>query len=152
MKACKSAANSRLEMLIAASVTTAAGKGFDPGGVVLIENSKGDQYRILVCPLRDCESEISLGVPAALIFISDNLRNWSPSESKLSNAFRITQAEAKFLKALIDGRDVANYAQDAGISYHTARSHLKSIFNKTGESCQSGLIRMIISDPMLLML
>jgi len=53
----------------------------------------------------------------------------------------ITPAELKLLKRFQDGRSLREAASDLGISFHTARNQLRSIFDKFGVNRQSDLIR-----------
>lgn len=53
----------------------------------------------------------------------------------------ITPAELRLLERFQDGRSLREAATDLGISYHTARNHLRSIFDKFGVNRQSELVR-----------
>lgn len=57
----------------------------------------------------------------------------------------LTTAEVRLIGALTSGQTLKKYAQEAGISIHTARSHLKKIYYKTGLSSQTGLIRYVLT-------
>jgi DNA-binding CsgD family transcriptional regulator len=65
----------------------------------------------------------------------------APSAGLLRALFDLTTGEARVALALADGRTIGEAAQELGISRETARTHLRSIFAKTGVSRQSGLMR-----------
>ncbi|MCL4219300.1 MAG: hypothetical protein KJ052_20145 [Candidatus Hydrogenedentes bacterium] len=53
-----------------------------------------------------------------------------PSETPL-RALDFTPAEIRLAQQIARGRTVAQAAADLGMSHHTARAHLRSIFTKT---------------------
>ena len=57
-------------------------------------------------------------------------------------AYGLTPAEARMLVRLLGGRTLAGAARDLGIAATTAKSHLESIFAKTGVSRQADLMRL----------
>ncbi len=73
----------------------------------------------------------------------------SIEHSRLRQSFGLTPAEARLLGALIAGERLPDYARRHGVSPTTARTHLRSLFDKTGERRQSDLIRRALSDPVL---
>lgn len=70
-----------------------------------------------------------------------------PEEARLRQVFNLTPAEARLLSALIHGERLAAYAGRSGVKLTTAKSHLRSLFAKTGEGRQADLIRRAITDP-----
>lgn len=62
---------------------------------------------------------------------------------RLMSAFRLTNAEAAFVQKFQLLEDVAEAAQELGIAKETARTHLRSIFNKTGARKQGELISLL---------
>ncbi len=60
---------------------------------------------------------------------------------RFSRAYNLTPAEARLLSALVSGERMSEYAQRRGISVTTAKSHLRALFDKTGERRQADLIR-----------
>jgi hypothetical protein len=53
------------------------------------------------------------------------------------------------LTALVSGERLSAYASEARISLSTAKTHLRSLFDKTGERRQADLIRRALASPML---
>lgn len=58
----------------------------------------------------------------------------------LAAGFDLTPAEGRVLAHLAQSSDIRQAAQASGISFHTARSHLRSIFDKTGLHTQKELL------------
>ena len=73
----------------------------------------------------------------------------APAEARLQAAYGLTKAEARLLRALMGGMRLADYAAEAGVSGSTVKTHLKNLFDKTGERRQSDLIRRALSNPLL---
>ncbi|NEX93677.1 helix-turn-helix transcriptional regulator [Caulobacter sp. 17J65-9] len=70
-------------------------------------------------------------------------------EARLQSVFGLTPAEARLLAALVRGERLSDYAVSASIRTTTVKSHLRSLFQKTGEQRQADLIRRVMSDPLL---
>ncbi len=62
----------------------------------------------------------------------------------LGSLFDMTPAESRVAAALMEGDDVASIAQVLHVSVQTIRSHLKTIFSKTGTHRQGELIQLLI--------
>ena len=65
----------------------------------------------------------------------------------LAMRYRLTAAESQLLAQLGDGLGPADIASANGVSIHTVRTHLKHLFDKTGVSRQSDLIRLLAPPP-----
>jgi DNA-binding NarL/FixJ family response regulator len=66
------------------------------------------------------------------------------STSSIAAALNILPSEARVVGGIVDGGSVEDAASLAGISIHTARSYLKSVFQKTGVSRQAELVRLVL--------
>ena len=62
----------------------------------------------------------------------------------------LTGAEERLLNALVAGERLRAYADRTGVSLATVKTHLQSLFDKTGERRQTDLVRRALSDPRLL--
>ena len=65
--------------------------------------------------------------------------------SRLTVTDGITAAEARLLRALVDGSSVAEYAMATQRSIHTIRNQLKSLMQRTGARRQTDLVRMALN-------
>jgi DNA-binding CsgD family transcriptional regulator len=59
--------------------------------------------------------------------------------------FGLTPAEARLALHLVAGETLRSAEVKLSISYETARTHLKNIFNKTGTSRQAELVVAIVT-------
>jgi DNA-binding CsgD family transcriptional regulator len=59
--------------------------------------------------------------------------------------FGLTPAEARLALHLVAGETLRSAEVKLSISYETARTHLKNIFNKTGTSRQAELVIVIVT-------
>lgn len=84
--------------------------------------------------------------PAIAVFLRDPEQNREASAGDLASLFGLTPAEAALALALAGGLSIADAAGELGISPHTARAQLKSVFAKTGASRQAELVRLILKS------
>ena len=68
------------------------------------------------------------------------------SRGDLRDFFDFTVAEAKLIKALCAGDTLGNFAEINGTSLKTVKTHLKHVFDKTGETRQADLVRRVMND------
>lgn len=79
-----------------------------------------------------------------LLFIVDPFANRAQaSADELRRAFGLTQAEARLLLKLKDDVPLTAAAEQSGITYQTARTHLKSIMQKTQTKRQAELLSIV---------
>lgn len=67
-----------------------------------------------------------------------------PTRHLLHGLFDLTPAEARVAQTLMQGRTLEESAAHLSISPSTVRSHIKSIFAKTGTNRQSELVRLLL--------
>ena len=84
--------------------------------------------------------------PGAAVFVSDPDLQDSTSQQSLRQLFDLTPAEARLATLLARGLSLAEVSETQGISPHTARAQLKSIFAKTGVSRQAELVRLVLKS------
>jgi DNA-binding CsgD family transcriptional regulator len=84
--------------------------------------------------------------PSVAVFISDPDLQESTSGQILGELFELTPAEANLATLLARGLSLAEVSTAQGISQHTARAQLKSIFAKTGVSRQAELVRLVLKS------
>jgi DNA-binding CsgD family transcriptional regulator len=63
----------------------------------------------------------------------------------LRSHFDLTPAEARLALHLVAGETLRSAEAKLGITYETARTHLKSIFSKTGTCRQAELVVVIVT-------
>jgi DNA-binding CsgD family transcriptional regulator len=77
----------------------------------------------------------------AAVFINPAVDDAAGAQA-VADTLALTPAETRVLIRMLSGKTVAEAAADLGVSATTARTHLYSIFAKTGVSRQSELLRL----------
>ncbi len=80
-----------------------------------------------------------------MVTVLDAARRRLPSHAFLREAFAFTPAEAALALDLADGLAAADCASLRGVSVHTVRSQLRSLFGKTGTSRQAELVTLVLA-------
>jgi DNA-binding CsgD family transcriptional regulator len=89
--------------------------------------------------------------PLAALLVWEEQQPASPDPAWLQELYGLTQAEARLAANLAAGRSVNECAAQAGVSAHTARTHLKHIFAKTDTTRQSELVWLLCAGPATLL-
>ncbi|MFT5603765.1 MAG: DNA-binding CsgD family transcriptional regulator/PAS domain-containing protein [Paracoccaceae bacterium] len=122
------------------------------GGPAVIEAMRitrdGDyaDLGVAVRPVPMNEWSEGRSVPTVAIFISDPDFGAEAPVKVISRLFGFTPTEAQLALLLAEGLSLDEASQALGISRNTARTHLRSIFNKTGVSRQTLLVRLILKS------
>lgn len=82
--------------------------------------------------------------PLALVILQDMGRQQLPRSAILRKMFGLTPAEARLAEALLDNDTIESYAQKADVSRNTVRTHMASLFSKTGTRRQAELLRILM--------
>jgi DNA-binding CsgD family transcriptional regulator len=100
---------------------------------------------VLVCPL-PTRSSLRKERAVAALFITDPEEGAALDSRALQQLFGLTPAEIRLCIALVTGKSVEQYAQEAAISSNTARTHVKRTYAKTGVRRQSELVRLLLKS------
>ncbi|CAM3350615.1 hypothetical protein JHFBIEKO_5580 [Methylobacterium mesophilicum] len=87
--------------------------------------------------------------PAVLLRLIDPATIRLPGKDMLQVQFGLTPAEAAFALEMLAGNDLVASASHRGITLHTARVHLRRIFEKTETRRQAAMIRLLLLCPRL---
>jgi DNA-binding CsgD family transcriptional regulator len=79
-----------------------------------------------------------------MLVISDPEFEAASHKERLKMLFGLTPAEAAFAMEIVKGDGRRAAAQRRGIACSTARTHLSSIFEKTGTRRQAELVRLLL--------
>ena len=82
--------------------------------------------------------------PSVAIFISDPSQPREAPGVVLMELFGFTRAEAKLALQLANGATLNEVCEQLHISRNTGKSHLSSIFSKTGVARQTRLVQLIL--------
>lgn len=87
----------------------------------------------------------------AIYLTSPLIRPEHDISNKLMQQFGLTAAEARVVKCLTNGSHNLNACSEKlGLSIHTVRTQMKSVFEKTGTGNQIELIKRVLCDPGIL--
>jgi DNA-binding CsgD family transcriptional regulator len=81
--------------------------------------------------------------PEVLVMVRPREAMRAPSADGLAQAFGLTAAETKVALALMDGKTPAEYAEAAGVSMPTVRTHLSAIYAKTCTRRQAEAVQVL---------
>lgn len=85
--------------------------------------------------------------PAAAVFLRDpDYNSAQPSEEVVRRVFGLTRMEAALAVLLAKGNSLDEAAEMLSVRRNTARTHLRSIFGKTGVTRQTMLVRMLLKS------
>ncbi len=117
---------------------------------ISLQNEDGNHQVLNILTLN---SQIDQGVPWIRLFegrpqILVVMRNGEARSSVpphlLEEAYALTKKEALLASALVDGKNLEEYANENGVKKETARWHLKQILQKTECRSQTDLVRRIL--------
>jgi DNA-binding CsgD family transcriptional regulator len=135
----------RLRELLARAADTSTGNGTHAGGALSISRpGQRRSLKIMIAPLPSSPNRGQHG-PAALLLISAPEQSTPTDATLLQKLLDLTPMEARLTAAIVEGRTVKEFAEEAGISMNTARTHLKSVFAKTGVSRQAALVQFVLT-------
>lgn len=137
----------RLCQLIDEVVQAQRSGEIDLARALLVDSKSGEsRFSLIVRSMPPSERPESLGEPVIALFISSPDQPIEASTDLLRELFGLTPAEAKLAVLLTNGFTIEALSTELGISPHTTRAHLRSIFSKTNVSRQSQLVRLILSS------
>ncbi|MBI2382849.1 MAG: helix-turn-helix transcriptional regulator [Gammaproteobacteria bacterium] len=85
--------------------------------------------------------------PAVAVFLRDPEQNSAqPSQEIVRRVFGLTRMEAALALLLAEGLTLDEAAEKLNVRRNTARTHLRSIFCKTGVTRQTMLVRMLLNS------
>jgi DNA-binding CsgD family transcriptional regulator/PAS domain-containing protein len=102
-------------------------------------------YQLLAYPLKFDPRQASLDQQEAMAIalLHDPLVAAAPNDALLATYFGLTPAEAHVTQALCAGRSLPSAASELSISVNTARTHLRSVFQKVGVHSQAALVQRV---------
>ena len=126
-----------------------AHRSSQPGFVKAFRVGHGDSVTglgLLLRPLPLVDSSALQRNPSVAIFIGDQqLRRVAPDEV-LAQLFGFTPAESSLALLLSNGLTLDEASAELGVTRNTAKSHLSSVFSKTGLTRQTKLVQLILKS------
>jgi DNA-binding CsgD family transcriptional regulator len=136
-------AASALRSLLASALAASA-DGRRRSGAMSVSRGPGRRpLELAVLPLGPDDAD-GTGKPAAAVLFADPGAEPPLSlERCLAELHRLTRAEARIVRLLLEGKTLAQAAEARGISPHTARTHLRRTLHKLDARSQADLLRLL---------
>lgn len=116
-------------------------------GMSITRPSGRPRLGVLVRPVPYGEWSESKQRPAAVVFLRDPESSGAqPSHELLRRLFGLTRMESALAMLLVEGQTLDEAAESLGVRRNTARTHLRSIFCKTGVTRQTMLVRLLLNS------
>jgi DNA-binding CsgD family transcriptional regulator len=115
------------------------------GGAIHLLSRSGGNYVAHVLPLNS-GARRETGAPyraVAALVVHNAAENLSSPPEVIAKAFGLTPREVGVLFALVEASGVAEMAEVLGLSDATVRTHLRSLFAKTGTTGQAELVKLV---------
>jgi DNA-binding CsgD family transcriptional regulator len=116
-------------------------------GLLHVPRPSRPPISLLASPLPQNAKSWIGGDPRWLLLLFDPERRSEVSVLLIARDLGISEREAEIAALLVAGYELKGIATRLNISIHTARTHLKTIFAKTGLRSQAELIRRIFGGP-----
>jgi DNA-binding CsgD family transcriptional regulator len=134
----------RLQRLLSAVVAADAMEQFSPSAAfsaepVAIRRGGCRPLIIEAMPASGLFRDVLLQA-RALVTVTDMAAPLLAAPDRIAAILGLTSAEGRLVAQLVEGRELGEAAEWLGISIHTARSQLKSVFAKTGTHRQTELV------------
>ena len=141
---------------LASAIANAAGQGRYAAGrtatlVAVPRQDSPNPLSVAVSPYPEERRSLFDGGPLALVIVGMPDRRAAFPVEALRDLYDFTPAEARLAVALCNGTGLADHARASGVALTTVRTHLTSIFLKSGENRQADLIRRLMNDRVLLL-
>ena len=80
-----------------------------------------------------------------LALVTTNTGQRVASGQQLMDLFKLSPAEARFVRALAHGETIDDYAKQEGLKRSTVKSHLLSAMAKTGMKSPKDIVRLVVT-------
>ena len=105
---------------------------------------------VMAVPMSASRDPFGVRRAAVALLVTDPLEDARLPIEALQRRYGLTRSEARLAIELVQGRKLREAAERAELTYETARWYIKSAFRKTGAAGQADLVRLLLSDPLLL--
>jgi len=118
------------------------------GPVKCVSRDYGTAYYVWLMPLSPSTRgnvlpELQSGGSSRVLMLVSTMGQMTIAPETIREALQLTRAEAQLASAIAGGSTMVQYATKSGLSRHTVRNQLSSIFAKTGTSRQAELVALI---------
>jgi DNA-binding CsgD family transcriptional regulator len=141
-----SAARRNESAALHALIARCVGESLSGTATMIVTRDRADSpLEVMVSAITDHNVALSR-LAAAIVFLNEPSRVTTPDAAFLRETLKLSPCEIRILNQLLAGDTIDEAARELGVTPNTARTHLKSIFLKTGVRRQVDLIRRIASS------
>lgn len=101
---------------------------------------------VLVRPVRCTPYSGLVDHTQIAVYLVDPSHADQPSSDVLAGLYHLTRAEARCAESLCEGESINSFVEKSKLSSNTVRTHLRSIFLKTGARRQGELVALLIRN------
>lgn len=141
--------NRTLQRLLRECLGAAESRTFHTaGGILEVPRNDRAGLQLLVRPIHPDVPILSCRPEGYVaVYVYDPEASVELVRDRLSTLYGLSNAQIRVALALLDVPDPVEVAKRCFISLHTVRSHLKSIFAKTGTRSQAELMKCLLTGP-----
>lgn len=107
---------------------------------------------LLISPLNAHSENYGRNLPTAMIHVFEAITDGERIEEVLRSLYALSRTEARVAARLVLNPQVHEVAENMGITYNTARTHLKHIYAKIGVNRLSSLVHIVVTGPVGLLI
>lgn len=141
--------NSRLRTAIRRATLMPMGGSLSSHDTIMMRTTAGESLSLIVVSLPSDLVPAGPSEPLAAVLTNEPLEDLKLSPDLVRAKYGLTAAEARVLLAILEGKNLAGHAADAGVSINTINTQMKALFAKTGCHRQADLVAMVLGDPIL---
>jgi DNA-binding CsgD family transcriptional regulator len=147
LRAATASDTAKLRALVGQAIETSRGIGVSPGGrLILGRPSSRRPLHVIVSPVAGRQEFFDRTPVRAMVIVVDPEPRTVPDEECIRAVLGVTPAEARLAHALATGLRLEEAACRIGVSLNTARTRLKTIFDKTNVHRQVDLMLLILDS------
>ena len=113
----------------------------------LNRGGKVSPLHMLVSPLTSHANNFGRDLPIAVMFLFETVNDAERIEDVIRMLYNLSPTEAKIAARLVFNPHLEEVASSLGITYNTARTHLKRVYIKTDTNRLSSLVHRIVTGP-----
>jgi DNA-binding CsgD family transcriptional regulator/PAS domain-containing protein len=114
------------------------------GSMGLPIDDGGPPLSVIVAPIGLQPAPVLGERLSVIVCVTDLSAGVTLPQEQLRGLFGLTRSEARVALALFEGLTPREAAEQIGVSFHTVRAQIASIYEKTGVSRQSELVRLMM--------
>jgi len=119
----------------------------DKTSTVFTLNHQANMLHFLLFPLVARVGERDKPVQGSVLFLFDSVNDAQRIEDLVRTMYKLSPTEARIASRLVFNPYLADVSATLGITYQTARTHLKRIYQKTETKRLPALIQKIVTGP-----